>query len=106
MEETEMTEMAAAVTIETAVTIEMAVTIETAVTIEMVVAVYQRGRWFISSVSEVRIMWNITVHIFLLRDFFIWVLRMRTRLPCWKSKSLRVKRCCCLNRHAALSRAW
>jgi hypothetical protein len=26
-------------------------------------------------------------HIFLLRDFSIWVLRMRTRLLCWKLKS-------------------
>jgi uncharacterized membrane protein YeiB len=27
---------------------------------EMEAAVYRRGRWFISSVSDVRIMWNIT----------------------------------------------
>jgi hypothetical protein len=33
--------------------------IEVALT-ERVVAVYWRGRWFVSSVSDVRIMWNIT----------------------------------------------
>jgi hypothetical protein len=27
---------------------------------EMAAAVYQRGCWFVSSVSDVRIMWNIT----------------------------------------------
>jgi hypothetical protein len=27
---------------------------------EMVAVVYQRGHWFVSCVSEVRIMWNIT----------------------------------------------
>jgi hypothetical protein len=31
-----------------------------AVMTETVVAVYRRGHWFISSVSEVRMMWNIT----------------------------------------------
>jgi hypothetical protein len=31
----------------------------TVVTIETVAAVYQRGRWLVSSVSEIRIMWNI-----------------------------------------------
>jgi hypothetical protein len=33
---------------------------KTAVMMETVAVVYQRGRWFVSSVSEVRIMWNIT----------------------------------------------
>jgi hypothetical protein len=32
--------------------------IEAAVT-ERVVAVYRRGRWFVSNVSDIRIMWNI-----------------------------------------------
>jgi hypothetical protein len=41
------------------------------VTMEKVVAVtaaetaYQRGCWFISSISEIRIMWNITMSVFL-----------------------------------------
>jgi hypothetical protein len=29
--------------------------------IEMAVAVYRRGHWLVSSVSDVRIMWNITM---------------------------------------------
>jgi hypothetical protein len=53
-------ETAAAVMTMTAVTIEMVVTIEMAVTIETVVVVYRRGHWFVSSVSEIRIMQNIT----------------------------------------------
>jgi hypothetical protein len=69
----EALEMAVAVTIMTAVlTIKAAATlvmttaaaavtalIEAAVT-ERAAAVYRRGCWFISSVSDVRIMWNIT----------------------------------------------
>jgi hypothetical protein len=35
-------------------------TAKSAVVTETAVAVYRRGRWFISSVSDVRIMWNIT----------------------------------------------
>jgi hypothetical protein len=31
-----------------------------AVMMETMAAVYRRGHWFVSSVSEVRIMWNIT----------------------------------------------
>jgi hypothetical protein len=74
-----MTETAVGVMIETvavvtakmtAVMAEMVVAVMTmtaaegtakmAVMTEMAVAVYQRGRWFVSSVSGVRIMWNIT----------------------------------------------
>jgi hypothetical protein len=44
MEGMEMMEMAVAVMIEA-------------------VAVYRRGRWFVSSISEVRIMWNITTRV-------------------------------------------
>jgi hypothetical protein len=43
--------------------IEAAVTERVAVTLVMTTAaaVYQRGRWFVSNVSDVRTMWNITV---------------------------------------------
>jgi hypothetical protein len=51
------TEMAAAVT--TMMVAER--TAKTVVRTEMAVAVYQRGHWFVSGISEVRIMWNITM---------------------------------------------
>jgi hypothetical protein len=43
-------------------------TAKSAVVKEMAVAVYRRGRWFVSSVSEVRIMWNITSTLFCFRN--------------------------------------
>jgi hypothetical protein len=51
----------AAVAVKTAVAIETLVVTITmaALTVKMAV-VHQRGRWFISNVSDVRIMWNIT----------------------------------------------
>jgi hypothetical protein len=47
--------VAAAVTLKTA-----ALMVTMAVRIERMAAVYRRGRWFVSNVSDVRIMWNIT----------------------------------------------
>jgi hypothetical protein len=49
---TSILEMAAAVTVKTVA----AVTVKTAVIMETAAAVYRRGHWFISSVSEVRSM--------------------------------------------------
>jgi hypothetical protein len=52
----------AALTIKAAATLKMAamVAMTAAAVTERVVAVYQRGCWFVSIVSDVRIMWNIT----------------------------------------------
>jgi hypothetical protein len=55
-----MTTMAAAVTLVMTTTAAVVTAlIEVAVT-ERAAVVYQRGCWFISNVSDVRIMWNIT----------------------------------------------
>jgi hypothetical protein len=66
LETAAVTIMTVVLTIKAAATLVMttaaaAVTalIEAAVT-ERAAAVYRRGRWFVSSVSDVRIMWNIT----------------------------------------------
>jgi hypothetical protein len=60
-ETAEALEMAAVTLLMVVLTIKAAVTalIEAAVT-ERAAAVYRRGRWFISNVSDVRTMWNIT----------------------------------------------
>jgi indole-3-glycerol phosphate synthase len=61
-----VTLMTAVLTIKAAATLVMTtaaaavtVLIEVAVT-ERAAAVYRRGRWFVSNVSDVRTMWNIT----------------------------------------------
>jgi hypothetical protein len=43
-----------------ALTVKMVVAVETVVVMIMAAAVYRRRRWFVSSVSDVRIMCNIT----------------------------------------------
>jgi hypothetical protein len=66
LETAAVTIMTAVLTIKAAATLVMTTAaaavmalIEVAVT-ERAVAVYRRGRWFISNVSDVRTMWNIT----------------------------------------------
>jgi hypothetical protein len=39
-----------------------ALTAKSAAVTKAETAVYQRGCWFVSSISDVRIMWNITMH--------------------------------------------
>jgi hypothetical protein len=53
-----MTMTAAAVTV--LIEAAAALTAKSAAVTERVAAVYRRGRWLVSNVSDVRIMWNIT----------------------------------------------
>jgi hypothetical protein len=67
LETAAVTIMTVALTIKVAATLKMATTVAmtaTAVAImERAAAVYRRGHWFVSIVSDVRIMWNITMHV-------------------------------------------
>jgi hypothetical protein len=54
-----LTIKAAATLVMMTATVVVTALIEAAVT-ERVAAVYRRGRWFVSNVSDVRTMWNIT----------------------------------------------
>jgi hypothetical protein len=68
LETAAVTLMTAVLTIKVAATLVMMTVavvvmalIEAAVT-ERAAAVYRRGRWFVSNVSDVRTIWNITAH--------------------------------------------
>jgi hypothetical protein len=54
-----VTERVAVTLVMTTVAVAVMALIEVAVT-ERAAAVYRRGRWFVSNVSDVRTMWNIT----------------------------------------------
>jgi hypothetical protein len=55
-----LTIKAAATLVMTTAAAAVTALIEVAVT-ERAAAVYRRGHWFVSSISDVRIMWNITL---------------------------------------------
>jgi hypothetical protein len=54
-----VTERAAVTLVMTTAVVMVTALIEAAVT-ERAAAVYRRGRWFISNISDIRTMWNIT----------------------------------------------